>query len=441
MLKCMKRVTPRRPSGFTEYLPGEQIEFNRLIDIVRRTYERYGASPIDTPDIELSEVLLAKGGGETEQQVYRFKREGSDTDLTLRYDLTVPLARYVAEHQNDLAFPFWRYHIGKVHRAERAQAGRFREFYQCDIDVIGSKSTSVDAQFPAIINDILEQFGFGEFVIRINNRLLFDGLFAAMGISHLSAEILHAIDRIEKVSHQDFVKELRSHHLTDTQVDHLVTFVSLSGSNDEVIEHLSALGITTDAYSDGVTQLRRLVESLRAMNIPEHRFKIDTKIVRGLDYYTGTVYETILTDFPQIGSIFSGGRYDNLVGYYSSAELSGIGISIGLSRLFYALRELGAVHSSQQTPAQVLVMPLNNEQLAYATAVTSELRQAGISTILNSEPGALPKRLKYADKLGVPYVAIIGAEEASSQTLMIKDLAQRADESLSISQVISKLTR
>lgn len=439
MLGSMKRVTPRRPSGFAEYLPGEQIEFNRLLDIVRSTYEKYGATPIDTPDIELSDVLLAKGGGETEQQVYRFKREGSDTDLTLRYDLTVPLARYVAEHQNELAFPFWRYHIGKVHRAERAQAGRFREFYQCDIDVIGSKSTTVDAQFPAIINDVLSQFGFGEFVIRINNRLIFDGLFAAMGASHLSADILHAIDRIEKVTHDKFIEELKSHKLTDTQIDHIVTFVSMKGTNDEILESLTSLGITSEGYLEGVQQLESLIQSLRAMNIPEERFRIDTKIVRGLDYYTGTVYETILTDYPQIGSIFSGGRYDNLVSYYSSAELSGIGISIGISRLFYALRELKAINTVQQTPAKVLVLPLGDEEVTYSTGIATELRHSGIATIINTEPGGLQKRLKYADKLGVPYVIVIGKEEAAKKTVTLKNMKNRTDTTLFTKDLIKKL--
>lgn len=433
----MHRVTPRRPSGFNEYLPNEQIEFNRMLDIIRNTYEKYGATPIDTPDIELTEVLLAKGGGETEQQVYSFKRQGSDTDLTMRYDLTVPLARYVTEHQNDLAFPFWRYHIGKVHRAERAQAGRFREFYQCDIDVIGSKSTSVDAQFPAIINDIFEQFGFGEFVIRINNRVIFDGLFEAMGISHIAAEVLHAIDRIEKVTKAEFVKELKSLKLTAVQIDHLVNFTSISGSNDRVIESLRSLGITSDKYTDGVNQLESLLQNLRTMGIAENRLQIDTKIVRGLDYYTGTVYETILVDYPQIGSVCSGGRYDNLASNYSSTELSGIGVSIGLTRLFYALKEIGVINSHQQTPAKILVLPMGDEQLSYALSITNKLRNQGVSTILNTEPGGLGKRMKYANKLGVPYVAVIGSEESYNQTVSLKNMSTGDTETVNIDKLMT----
>lgn len=433
----MHRVTPRRPSGFNEYLPNEQIEFNRLVDIIRNTYEKYGATPVDTPDIELTEVLLAKGGGETEQQVYSFKREGSDTNLTMRYDLTVPLARYVTEHQNDLAFPFWRYHIGKVHRAERAQAGRFREFYQCDIDVIGSKSTSVDAQFPAIINDIFEQFGFGEFVIRINNRVIFDGLFEAMAISHISAEVLHAIDRIEKVTKAEFVKELKSLKLTAVQIDHLMNFTSISGSNDRVIESLRSLGITSDKYTDGVNQLEALLQNLRTMGIAENRLQIDTKIVRGLDYYTGTVYETILVDYPQIGSVCSGGRYDNLASNYSSTELSGIGVSIGLTRLFYALKEIGVINSHQQTPAKILVLPMGDEQLSYALSITNKLRNQGVSTILNTEPGGLGKRMKYANKLGVPYVAVIGSEESYNQTVSLKNMSTGDTETVNIDKLMT----
>lgn len=415
-------VTPRRPSGFGEYLPGEQIEFNRLMGIVRDTYESYGFSPLDTPGLELTEVLLAKGGGETEKQVYSFKREGSRTDLTLPYDLTVPLARYVAEHQNELNFPFWRYHIGKVHRAERAQAGRFREFYQCDIDIIGSQSPVVDAQFPAIINEIFEKFGFGEFTIRLSNRLVFDGIFEHLGVKDRSVDMLHAIDRMEKVTREELVAELEGVGLTAGSIEQLLAFTAIDGSNDEVLARLRQMEVPNDTYIDGVERLSILVQALRDMGVPESRFQIDLKIVRGLDYYTGTVYETKLDDYPQIGSVCSGGRFDNLAGYYTKKNLPGVGISIGLSRLFYALRQIGVITAAKQSPAQVLVIPLGEAQLRYGIEVARVLRTAGVATMLDSEPGSLGKRLRYADRMGFPRVVLAGADEAAERFVTVKEM-------------------
>ena len=299
-------TTPRRPSGFNEYLPAEQIEFNRLLDIIRGTYEKYGYAPIDTPDLELSEVLLAKGGGETEQQIYRFDR--GKNDLSLRFDLTVPLARYAAEHEGELVFPFRRYHIGKVHRAERAQAGRFREFYQCDIDVIGSESSLIDAEFPAVINEIFDKFGFGEFTIRLNNRLVLNGFFDGIGLANVSAEVLRVIDKIEKISRDELVAELEKIGLSSQQVAKVLAFTEISGTNDEILAQLDALGIESETFYDGVAKLRLLIDALRTMNVPESRFTVDLRIARGLDYYTGTVYETTLNDLPGVGRVCSGGR-------------------------------------------------------------------------------------------------------------------------------------
>lgn len=432
----MNSITPRRPSGFNEYLPGEQIEFNRLLDIVRGVYESYGFSPIDTPDLELTEVLLAKGGGETEKQVYSFKREGSDTDLTLRYDLTIPLARYVAEHQSDITFPFYRYHIGKVHRAERAQAGRFREFYQCDIDIVGSKSPVVDAQFPAIINDIFERFNFGEFTIRISNRLVFDGFFESLGLKDKFTDILHIIDKIEKISKDALSTELAAAGLNEDQTATVLAFTDIEGSNDEVLGKLRSLNVETPAFVDGVERLQVLIDALRAMNIPESRFQIDLKIVRGLDYYTGTVYETKLNDYPQVGSVCSGGRYDNLAGYYTKTDLPGVGISIGLSRLFYALRQIGVISTRRQSPARVIVLPLGAEQLAYGIEVASHLRSQGVSTMLNTEPGDLGKRLKYTDRTGFPYAVVIGAEEAGTRSVSLKDMINGKSQSVPLDDLV-----
>ena len=413
-------TTPRRPSGFNEYLPSEQIEFNRLLDIIRHTYEKYGYAPIDTPDIELSEVLLAKGGGETEQQIYRFER--GKNDLSLRFDLTVPLARYVAEHEGQLVFPFRRYHIGKVHRAERAQAGRFREFYQCDIDVIGSESSLTDAEFPAVINEIFDQFNFGEFTIRINNRLVLNGFFEGIGLTEVSADVLRAIDKMEKISREDLVGELENIGLTAEQVGTVLAFTEISGTNDEVLESLENLGITNESFEGGVTKLRQLIEALRTMQVPEKRFKIDLRIARGLDYYTGTVYETVLNDLPGVGSVCSGGRYDDLASNYTNTQLPGVGISIGLSRLFYKLLEAGVIKPTQQSLAQVIIMPLDNNALPKALEIASHLRTLNVATIVYAEPGAMKKKFRYADRMGCRYVVVIGENELATGALSVKDM-------------------
>ena len=436
----MNKVQPRRPSGFNEYLPGEQIEFNRLLGIIRTTYEKYGFAPLDTPDLELTEVLLAKGGGETEQQVYSFKREGSDTDLTLRYDLTVPLARYVTEHQNDLVFPFSRYHIGKVHRAERAQAGRFREFYQCDIDTIGSNSPVVDAQFPAIINEIFSQFGFGEFTIRLNNRLILGGFFEGIGLADVSRDVLRIIDKMEKISRDQLIEELKKIGLTDEQVQRVLDFTAITGSNNDILDQLRQLDIVSEQFSDGVEKLATVIGALRAMDVPEHRFQIDLRIARGLDYYTGTVYETILNDHPSVGSVCSGGRYDDLASYYTSAKLPGVGISIGLTRLFYALRENGVIKTEQQSPASIIVLPIDEAQQPYAFNVATKLRNANIATAVNTEAGKLGDRLRYANRMGFPYVIVIGGQEADNQTLSLKNMTENTTSTLSIDEVLTLLS-
>jgi len=422
------KVQPRKPGGFGELLPGQQIEFNRLLDIIKTTYEKYGFSPIDTPDLELTEVLLAKGGGETEQQVYSFKREGSNTDLTLRYDLTIPLARFVAEHESDLVFPFRRYHIGKVHRAERQQKGRYREFYQCDIDTIGSNSPTIDAEFPAVINDVFNQFGFGEFTIRINNRLLFDGLFATLGLDETTAlKILHTIDKIEKITHDQFIAELEKSGLNEQQRTKILDFISISGTNDEILAKLTDLGFDTQSFTDGIEKLKVVIETLRAMNVPESRFVLDLKITRGLDYYTGTVYETTLNDYPEVGSVCSGGRYEDLAGYFTNSNLPGVGISIGLSRLFSKLLEIpGLIDVSRQSPADVIVMPIEAKHNNYAIAVASSLREAGIATMLYSEPDALKKKLRFADRMGFSYVLVIGDAEIEAQKVNFKDMTTGA---------------
>ena len=416
----MTKVQPRTPSGFGEYLPDEQIEFNRLVDIIRATYESYGFSPIDTPDIELSEVLLAKSGGETEQQIYRFMR--GETDLSLRFDLTVPLARYAAEHENELVFPFRRYHIGKVHRAERAQAGRFREFYQCDIDILGSDSPIIDAEFPAIINEIFDQFNFGEFTIRLNNRIVLNGFFEGLGLKSSSDDVLRIIDKMEKIPRDEFDSELKAIGLTADQVDQVVKFTAIAGTNDEIIAQLQDLKVDSEQFDDGVSKLKVLIDALRTMGVPESRFKIDLKIARGLAYYTGTVYETILNDYPEVGSVCSGGRFDDLASHYTNTELPGVGISIGISRLFYKLLEAGVIKPAKQSPADVVVMPFGEEQIQFSLSVAATLRKEGIATMLYTEQNKVKKKFKYADRMGFKYVILIGNEEIESGKVSIKDM-------------------
>jgi len=437
----MKTTTPRIPSGFSEYLPGDQIEFNRLRDIIRETYERYGYAPLDTPDIELSEVLLAKGGGETEKQIYRFER--GKNDLSLRFDLTVPLARYVAEHEGQLVFPFRRYQIGKVHRAERAQAGRFREFYQCDIDVIGSESVAADAEFPAVINDIFEQFAFGEFTIHINNRLVLNGFFAGIGLADVSVDVLRVVDKIEKISRQDFMAELRELGLSEKQVAQVVAFTEISGSNDEILSQLESMKneIDSDDFVLGTAKLHELLAMLRNMGLPEQRIQLDLRIARGLDYYTGVVYETTLDDYPEVGSVCSGGRYDNLAENYTRTRLPGVGVSIGLSRLFYKLREVGVVSSSRQTLARCMVASFDESQFGEALQIAAELRRAGVATILNTESVPLKKKLRYADRLGIPLVVLIGEEEVRGRFATVKDMATGENKPIPRQQLVEELQR
>lgn len=437
----MKTTTPRIPSGFSEYLPGDQIEFNRLRDIIRETYERYGYAPLDTPDIELSEVLLAKGGGETEKQIYRFER--GKNDLSLRFDLTVPLARYVAEHEGQLVFPFRRYQIGKVHRAERAQAGRFREFYQCDIDVIGSESVAADAEFPAVINDIFEQFAFGEFTIHINNRLVLNGFFAGIGLADVSADVLRVVDKIEKISRQDFMAELRELGLSEKQVLQVVAFTEISGSNDEILSQLESMRneIDSDDFALGTAKLHELLVMLRKMGLPEQRIQLDLRIARGLDYYTGVVYETTLDDYPEVGSVCSGGRYDNLAENYTRTRLPGVGVSIGLSRLFYKLREAGVVSSHRQTLARCMVASFDDAQFGEALQIAAELRRAGVATILNTESVPLKKKLRYADRLGIPLVVLIGEEEVRGRFATVKDMATGENKPIPRQQLVEELQR
>ena len=418
----MSLVKPRIPSGFPEYLPAEQIEFNRLVNIVRRVYEEYGFSPIDTPDLELSEVLLTKSGGETEQQIYRFIK-GSN-DLTMRFDLTVPLARYVAQHESELIFPFRRYHIGKVHRGERAQAGRFREFYQCDIDVIGSNSVAVDAEMPIVINKIFEQFDIGEFTVHINNRKILNGFFEFLGLSNISKDVLRIVDKIDKISANSFTEELERLGISANQITRLREFININGSKDIILNKLEKISLDckSDQFKQGVKEIGLVVKTIRDFGLSDSRFMIDLRIARGLDYYTGTVYETTLNNHPEIGSICSGGRYDNLASHYTKKYLPGVGVSIGLSRLFYKLCEIGAIELTRFSSAEVVVMPIGSGQITTSVRIAERLRSTGINTMLYTEENNMRKKLKYADKMGFEWVVLIGEDELLTEEVMLKNM-------------------
>ena len=331
----MAKTEPRTLSGFMELLPDEQILFNQMKRTIEETYQKYGFLPLDTPVIELSEVLLAKAGGETEKQIYRFNK--GDNDLSLRFDLTVPLSKYVAKNYGNLNFPFRRYQIGKVYRGERTQKGRFREFYQCDIDVIGDGELDLinDAELPSVIYTIFTKLGFSNFTIRINNRKILNGLFESLNQKEKAVEILRIIDKIDKIGKDAVIEELEKIEVEKEAVEKIIEFISINGTSDEKIEKLKKLNIENETYIKGVEELEYVVKHMRMFEIPENNFNVDLTIARGLDYYTGTVYETFLNDYRELGSVCSGGRYENLAEYYTDKKLPGVGVSIGLTRLFY----------------------------------------------------------------------------------------------------------
>ncbi|MBS3968598.1 MAG: histidine--tRNA ligase [Clostridia bacterium] len=430
-------VKPSILPGFMELLPADQLLFNKMLDKIRANFEKYGYIPIDTPVIEKSEILLAKGGGETEKQIYRFMK--GDTDLSLRFDLTVPLARYVAQYFSSLTFPFRRYHIGKVYRGERNQKGRFREFYQCDIDIVGNGRLSIfnDAEIPSVIYSTFKDLGFDSFTIRINNRKVLNGYFDELAIKD-KAEVLRIIDKLEKIGQDSVIKELKDLGLSEASIQRLLEFIRIRGSNSQIIEALRTLNISNNIFKEGLEELAQVVRYIKAFNVPEKNYAIDLRIARGLDYYTGTVYETMLNDYPEIGSVCSGGRYDNLAEYYTTQKLPGVGISIGLTRLFYQLREANIIQPEAATLSQVLVIPIN-EDFEYCIKAANELRDNGIISEVYVEDTKIAKKLNYANKLGIPYVILIGSDEVKSNLLTFKDMKSGEQDTLTISEIIAKI--
>lgn len=427
----MNKVNPRTLSGFMELSPNDQIEFNRIKKIIEDTYKLYGFYPLDTPVIEYSSVLLAKAGGETEKQIYRFNK--GDNDLSLRFDLTVPLAKYVSLKYNELLFPFKRYQIGKVFRGERPQKGRFREFYQCDIDVIGDGELSLmyDAEIPSIIYDIFTKMNIGKFVIRINNRKILNGFFEYLNLSDKYQDILRIIDKMEKVSESDLIDMLKEIDLTDEIIDKILSFVKIKGTNGEVLSSLKGLNISNETFLNGINELETVINSLRTMNINEEYFMIDLTIARGLDYYTGTVYETKLVDYPQMGSVCSGGRYDDLATFYTDKKLPGVGISIGLTRLFYQLKENGLIKNESDSVVDVMILPMI-EEYKVPLEISKKLRNIGISTSICYINKKFKSKIKYADSMNVKYSIIIGEDEINNNVVTIKDMYKNEQTQINI---------
>ena len=427
----MNKVNPRTLSGFMELSPNDQIEFNRIKKIIEDTYKLYGFYPLDTPVIEYSSVLLAKAGGETEKQIYRFNK--GDNDLSLRFDLTVPLAKYVSLKYNELLFPFKRYKIGKVFRGERPQKGRFREFYQCDIDVIGDGELSLmyDAEIPSIIYDIFTKMNIGKFVIRINNRKILNGFFEYLNLSDKYQDILRIIDKMEKVSESDLIDMLKEIDLTDEIIDKILSFIKIKGTNGEVLNSLKELNISNEAFLNGINELETVINSLRTMNINEEYFMIDLTIARGLDYYTGTVYETKLVDYPQMGSVCSGGRYDDLATFYTDKKLPGVGISIGLTRLFYQLKENGLIKNEDDSVVDVMILPMI-EEYKVPLEISKRLRNIGISTSICYINKKFKSKIKYADSMNVKYSIIIGEDEINNNVVTIKDMYKNEQTQINI---------
>ena len=432
-------IKPSILPGFMELLPGDQILFNDMMDRIRNNYEKFGFLPIDTPIIEKSEVLLAKGGGETEKQIYRFQR--GDNDLSLRFDLTVPLARYVAQHFSEISFPFRRYQIGKVYRGERNQKGRFREFYQCDIDIIGNENLSIinDAEIPSVIYSTFKELGFDDFTIKINNRRVLSGFFQWLKIEDSKA-VLRIIDKLDKIGMSGVGEELSELGLNENIIEKIKKFMSIKSSNEEILDNLKSLNIDNDIFKSGFEELNFVAKYIKDFGVPEKNYVLDLSIARGLDYYTGTVYETFLNDYPKLGSICSGGRYDNLAAHYTKRSLPGVGISIGLSRLFSQLMEEKIIENKKNFLTKVLIIPMD-DCLKEGIEVATILRKENIYTQVYTEEGKIGKKFNYADKLNIPYVIIIGSQEVEDKAVTIKNINSGNQETMELSEALKILKK
>jgi histidyl-tRNA synthetase len=427
-------VQPRTPPGVLELLPPQQLAFQRMLDTIRRGFERFGFLPVETPVFEVTDVLLTKSGGETEKQVYFVQstgalKEGKPPEMALRFDLTVPLARYVAQHEAKLNFPFRRYQIQRVYRGERNQKGRYREFYQCDIDVIGKDTLALayDAEAPAIIHGIFKELAFGPFTIKLNNRKLLRGLLEQFGWEvELHASVLHEIDRLGKMSADEVVQRILALKPgTEDATKKLVELMTTAPGDEGALDMVAALG-ASPVLAEGLEELRTVYRGTLALGVPASQLKIDLSIARGLDYYTGTVYETFLDEHPGLGSICSGGRYENLAGHYTKSKLPGVGISIGATRLFSQLLEMNVIGAAQASVAQVLVLGVEAPLAAEYAKLATELRAAGLNVEVYGSDDKLAKQLKYADRAKVPLALLLGTREREAGVVKVKDMREGA---------------
>ena len=434
-----KKIQPKTLPGFMELLPNEQILFNKMKETIQKSYEEYGFLPLDTPIIEDANVLLAKAGGETEKQIYQLKK--GENDLALRFDLTVPLAKYVTQYYDKLSFPFRRYQIGKVYRGEKPQKGRYREFYQCDVDIIGDGELSIlnDAEIPSIIYHTFQQLGFDDFTICVNNRKILNGLFASLGLEEVATQVLRIIDKIEKIGEEEVKKELLA-YAEPEKVEVILEFLNIQGDNDTKIQLLEKMNLKNEQFKQGIEEIKQVLKFIRIFGVPEENFNLDLTIARGLDYYTGTVYETFLNQYKNMGSVCSGGRYDNLTEYYTQRKMPGVGISIGLTRLFYQLMENKIISAKDETISEVFVFSMAQEY-ENCIQVASEFRKNGIKAQVNIENQKLGKKFKYADNLKVRYVAILGEDEIKNNKVTLKDMVSGEQEMLTIEETIEKIKR
>ncbi len=430
-----KKIQPKTLPGFMELLPNEQILFNKMKETIKKSYEKYGFLPLNTPIIEDASVLLAKAGGETEKQIYRFNK--GENDLALRFDLTVPLSKYVTEYYDKLSFPFKRYQIGKVYRGEKPQRGRYREFYQCDIDIIGDGELSImnDAEIPAVIYNTFKELGFDDFTICINNRKILNGLFASLGLENKSTEILRIIDKIEKIGKEETKKELLE-YCEEKQADTIMKFILIEGNNDNKVQELEKLGIQNPVFAEGLEELKQVIKFIKIFGVSDDYYKIDLTIARGLDYYTGTVYETFLNKYKKMGSVCSGGRYDNLTEYYTERKMPGVGISIGLTRLFFQLMDNNIISAEGQSISDALVISMT-DNYDMCVEVAAKLRENGINVQVNLENQKIAKKFKYANNLNVKYVIIIGEDEIKNNVVALKNMETGEQQTLKLEEAIS----
>jgi len=432
------KVEPKTLPGFMELLPKDQILFNQYIDIIKDVYEKYGFLPIDTPNIELSEILLAKAGGETEKQIYRFKK--GDNDLALRFDLTVPTAKFVAMYYNDIKFPFKRYQIGRVYRGEKPQQGRFREFYQTDIDIIGDGELSIinDAEIQSIMYVLFKKMNIGKFTIHMNNRKVLNGYMSYLELSDRSVEILRIIDKINKIGVQEVENEIIELGIDKDKANSILKFITINGNNSNVIEQLKKLEIDNEMFVEGVNELETVAKYMNAFNVDEDYYCIDLKISRGLDYYTGTVFEAYLDDYKDFPSLFGGGRYENLAQNYTNRKLPGVGVGMGITRLFYALQKFGIIKAEKKSIAKVVVMCMNDEY-EKCIYISNKLIEKNIPTQIYYEDKKVKAKFKYVDNLEIPYVILIGEDEIKNNVYTLRDMKTGEQISLNEDALINKL--